>query len=254
MSNGGNDMDAFKELVSRSPNVELMNFEELHSMVFWSGAAMKWSKTQIEIAKEMGGMNAQIDAWAEEGRAAAELNFAARAKRGELAKKEQQAQGNYPAGGKGVQTSRKIAPVESGEVLPKWQRLGYKTEQSMKDDELLHSNPKIVEKVKEQAKETGDFPSITAVKIEKRAQRAEAALKEAKESAAKSIAKQMDKEVKSRPKVVSDYFEAIKQYRGMLAIAVAAAKKGLFAEESFNIITTKHDEIRSLMVELEEGI
>ena len=162
------DMDAFKELMARSPDMEVMTLDELHGMVFWSGAAVKWAKTNIEIAKDLGGLTSQIDAWAEEGNAAAEFNFKARAKRGELAKKEESVKPKKLAG-TGVGRGN---AVSSGEP-PKWQRLGYKSEWEMKDDEFLDNNPKIVEEVKEQAKKAGDFPSVTAAKNAYRAKRAE---------------------------------------------------------------------------------
>ena len=48
MNEERNDMDAFKELMTRAPDMELMNIDELHGRVFWSGAAAKWARTQKE--------------------------------------------------------------------------------------------------------------------------------------------------------------------------------------------------------------
>lgn len=79
-------------------------------------------------------------------------------------------------------------------------------------------------------------------------------IKEAREYVAKEYDKALDKEVKKRPQIVSNYFEEIKNYKSILAIAIASAKIGMFAEESKNIIIGKHGEINNLMKELEELI
>lgn len=242
MNDRSNDMDAFKELMVRSPDMELMTLDDLHGMVFWSGAAMKWATTQISIAKEMGGMTAQIDAWQKEGNAAAELNFAARAKRGELAKKEAKVTGNQNIG----------SPVSSGSSDPKWKRLCYKSEQAMYDDELLSNHPEIVEKVKQAAKEADDFPSVTAVKSEVRAMKAEKRAVEAEAREAKAETKLIKKTPTEHPKAVKDYLVACSVYRDALELAIRAAKASMFDPSAINMINTKHDVIRDLMNTMEE--
>jgi hypothetical protein len=53
---------------------------------------------------------------------------------------------------------------------------------------------------------------------------------------------------------VAEYYEAVKQYREALRLAMQAAKRGKFAPEGINLLTKKHDEIREMMEELEEMI
>ena len=67
--------------------------------------------------------------------------------------------------------------------------------------------------------------------------------------------KAMTKHIKQRPKIVADYFDAIKAYRMTLTIAIAAAKEQqMFSAESINMLKTKHSELRNLMDELEENV
>jgi len=238
-------VDVYRELVARSPDVSLMPIDDLHKTVFWSGFAKDAFKLKIDKAKDIGGMDAQIEAWLEEGRAAADLNFAARARRGELAKetKKTTPMGKGTGGGS----------IPSGEPL-KWERLGYKSERAMKDDQLLYNNPELVEEVKAQAKESEDFPSVGAVRNLQRAKRSEEMLKRAKEYAKAHNQAVVDKEVKQRPKVVVEYFDSLKRHKELATLALSAAKQGLFSDESINIIKKKHQEISTLYAQIEAAI
>lgn len=89
--------------------------------------------------------------------------------------------------------------------------------------------------------------TVTAVDAELRQ-------KHATERAAEHNQGVRESAVKQRPKIVSDYFDALKQYRQTLELAVEAARQELFADESRNIIVKKHDAIKSLMAQLEGNI
>ena len=70
--------------------------------------------------------------------AANDLEFEAKQKRGELAKKESQVREVK----RGTGVGKGAAP---GNKPPKWQRLGYKSEQEMKDDQFIVNHPEAVE-------------------------------------------------------------------------------------------------------------
>jgi len=241
-------VDVYRELVARSPDVSLMPIDDLHKTVFWSGFAKDAFKLKIDKAKEIGGMDAQIEAWLEEGRAAAELNFAARARRGELAQNTPKIVGEI------VRSGTHAAGSSSSGEPPKWERLGYKTKKAMVDDQLLHNHPELVEEVKAQAKESEDFPSVGAVRNLQRAKRSEEMLKRAKENAKAYNQAAVDKEVKQRPKVVVEYFDSLKRHKELATLALSAAKQGLFSDESINIIKKKHQEISTLYAQIEAAI
>jgi len=59
------------------------------------------------------------------------------------------------------------------------------------------------------------------------------------------------KTVKEHPKVVKEYFDAVHQYRDGLKLAIMSAQRGMFAPEAMQMVRTRHDELRSLMAELE---
>lgn len=54
------------------------------------------------------------------------------------------------------------------------------------------------------------------------------------------------------PKAVKTYINNIKNYKEELLLAIKLAKEGMFAPEAIQLITTKHDEVRKLMKEMEE--
>ena len=146
-------MDAFKELQKRAPDVSLMDLTDLHSTVFWSGAAFKVIQTKIETAREIGGMQSQVDAWLLEGQAITEHKTRAQQRLGVIAYAEDQdrpqrgatresTSSNEPKWqrlgeiakdtkkttviGKGIG----LGSIPSGEPL-KWQRLGFKSENAV---------------------------------------------------------------------------------------------------------------------------
>ena len=104
-------------------------------------------------------------------------------------------------------------------------------------------------RVKEQAPEkvadiVAGKTSVRAVDTELREARAEKRHEERKGRAD-------TKTVKEHPKVVKEYFDAVHQYRDGLKLAIMSAQRGMFAPEAMQMVRTRHDELRSLMAELE---
>lgn len=239
-----NDMDAFKELQKRMPDMELMTLDQAHGMVFWAGAASRWVRLQIEMAKKVGGMQEQVNAWIREGQAVGEYELKGQQWLGKIAKETE----------RGDTTPKKHLPPGGGDV-PKWQRLGFKSQKAMEQAEFLEAHPKEVKEVIKEAKEENDLPSKGAVRSKVRAKRAEDIAKRAKERAAEVIEKGKAKAVKNVPHGVSEYFEAVKVFRDKLMLTVEGAKRERwFAPESINIVVGKHNEIRELLAELETNI
>jgi len=197
------EMDAFKELMVKSPDMEMMSIGDLHGMVFWAGAATKWANLQISMAETVGGMHEQIAAWRKDGQAAAELDFKATQRLGEIAKKEPQETT--------AETKRDIPGSGGGRTgkVPKWQRLGFKSDSAMKEAEFLANHPKEAKEVIEQAKAADDFPSRTAVKNRVTAKKAEQRAKEAEERAAEKKETAVDKRVEENKRFVKEYFSAV---------------------------------------------
>ena len=156
-----NDMDAFKELMTRLPKLELMNLEQLHATVFWSGAAAKWARLQIDMAKQVGGMQAQMDAWIREAQIAGELEMRGQQRLGKIAKDEPKANSKPYENSDG---EREFSIRQPSGELPKWKRLGFKSEGAMEQAELLEQNPEEVDEVIEEAKKDNDLPSKGAVR------------------------------------------------------------------------------------------
>ncbi len=210
-----NDMDAFKELQKRAPDVALMNIDELHGMIFWAGAARKWATLQISLAEEIGGLSEQIDAWYRDGSAANDLEFEAKQRRGELAKKE-------PRAAAGGRASSPLAPVANGDKPPKWQRLGYKSEKDMRNDQFILNNPKAVKEVKKEAKENKEYTTVTAIKNKVRAKKAEKA------------ADKYKKEVKENTKATTgDALKYLSKLREIVTILPAKVPAEGWTDESY---------------------
>ena len=164
-----NNMDAFKELMTRAPDLELMNLEQLHETVFWSGAAAKWARQKIDMAKGYEGLQSQVSAWIKEGQTVGEMELRGQERLGAMAKKEDQVLAPSKKHGGG-----RVPSVEP----PKWQRLGFKSGKAMKLAEFLAAHPEEVKEVIKEAKEEDDLPSKGAVKSKVRAKKAEEAMQQ----------------------------------------------------------------------------
>ena len=153
-----NDMDAFKELAARMPDMELMTIEQTHGIVFWAGAGAKWARLQIDMAKQVGGMQKQIDAWIRDGQMVGDLEMRGQQRLGKIARDTDQVQA--PGAGRGK---------KPGTEPPKWQRLGFKSKAAMEQAEFLEAHPEEVDEVIKEAKQDEDLPSKGAVKSKVRA-------------------------------------------------------------------------------------
>lgn len=108
-------------------------------------------------------------------------------------------------------------------------------------------------RVKEQAPEkvadiVAGRETVGAVDTELRVERA-------KKRHAERIDKEDTKSVKERPKVVADYMSATVDFRHALKLAIMSdQRQGMFsAPETKQFMKTRHDELRSLMAELESA-
>ena len=62
------------------------------------------------------------------------------------------------------------------------------------------------------------------------------------------------KKIKNTPTYTKTYLTDHKIYMSKVKMAVAYARKGLFSPESIHIVKTRHDELRMLLLELEQAI
>ena len=112
------------------------------------------------------------------------------------------------------------------------------------ESRAIANNPEILDRVIKNAKDRGEIPTKTAVlnriKIEHHRKNSEG-----------RIIKHNDRVIKEIPKAVKDYFNAMSDYKEELKLALEVAKRELFSPESINIISKKHEELRSMMNTLE---
>ena len=115
------------------------------------------------------------------------------------------------------------------------------------DSELLSKNPETLDRVIKNAEERGEIPTKTAVlntiRVEKHRER----------EAEKTI-KRNDKSENQRSKSVSDYYEAIKEFKAEIDHAVIAAERGKFDPAGKNFMIINHINIRAAMTQLEDLI
>ena len=115
------------------------------------------------------------------------------------------------------------------------------------DAEQIAKNPEILDRVIKNAEERGEIPTKTAVLNTIRVEKA-------RERETEKKIKNDDKLENRRSKSVSDYYEAMKEYKQGLDLAIIAGERGKFDESGKNFMIKKHDVIRSLMEKLEELI
>ena len=63
-----------------------------------------------------------------------------------------------------------------------------------------------------------------------------------------------DRVVREKPRLVAEYLESIKEYRGSLELAIAGAKRDKFDPNAWNFLKLKHEQLRELMAELEATV
>ena len=122
------------------------------------------------------------------------------------------------------------------------------------DAERIASNPEVLDRVIETAKTSNEIPTRTAVLREIRAERAKQMREEASQDASIHNERVMERKVKERPKVVANYFDSIKRHREMAELALASAKRGMFSDESINILRKKHQELATLHAQIEAAV
>jgi len=111
--------------------------------------------------------------------------------------------------------------------------------------ESIANNPKILDRVIEEAKEKNEIPTKKAVLNEIRNTKAQ------ERSDIKTDKKVVDK-IKDTPKEMKKYLKANTDYKNEIVFAIEYAKEGLFSKESINILKTRHSQVRELMTDLEE--
>ena len=113
--------------------------------------------------------------------------------------------------------------------------------------EQLAKHPEILESVIENAKKRNEIPTKTAVlgriSFDNHRKRNE----KAKEKSEK-------KQANEKTQAVKDYYDVIKGFKFGINNAIVSAKYGDFSPEGKNFLIKKHNEIKNLMIELEELI
>jgi hypothetical protein len=240
-----NDMDAFKELMARSPDLDLMNIEQTQALVFWSGAAAKWARLQVDHGKHIQGMQAQCAAWVREGQIAGELELRGQQRLGKLAKETEKA------------AEWKDQPRDAPRAdKPKWQRLGFKSAAAMEQAEFLEAHPVEVTEVIQEAKKEDDFISKGAVKAKVRVKRLETQAAKYAERNAERERERKEAEEKGLPgkypKEVKAYLDASKAFKEELELAIRCKAQDMFSPEAVQFIKNRHETIRELMKQLEK--
>jgi len=242
------NMDAFKELIERMPQLEVATLEDLKTISIFSKTAATYGRHLVEAARKSPAMfarlGAQSDKWLADSQRAMEVHIFTEAERGRRAKEEEQVRATEPL-------PRGRGSVPSGEPK-KWQRLGFDSEADMRAAEFLDTHRDVARTVIAEAKDEGDVPSKGAIKQKVATWKAERRAKEAEAEAAALKAKGQEKEVKEHPKVVKEYLDAARSYRDTLRLAVASRLRGMFSPESAGFVKRLHDEIRKLMQSMEE--
>jgi len=175
----GNEMDAFKELMKRAPEFEVATLEDLKKVSIFSKAAAIWGMAMYRASQDLGLMAKQSQQFLEDSQRAMEVHLESEKERGRRAKAEPttttaNTKKETPGPGAGMTGSK-----------PKWERLGFKSEDEMFTAEFLNAHPAEVEEVIAEAKEENDVPSKGAVKNRVRAKKAEAQMSAMREKRAR---------------------------------------------------------------------
>lgn len=168
-----NEMDIFKELMKRAPELQIATLEELKTVSIFSKTAADFGKNLVKMAKQLPELASQSKQWLGDSQRAMETHIFTEEERGRRAKKEPQDRPPGRAGGGLVPTG----------VPPKWKRLGFESEADMKQAEFLASHSEDIREVIAEAKEEKDVPSKGAVKEKVRYKRE----KERREKAEKQV-------------------------------------------------------------------
>lgn len=129
--------------------------EELVPISFIGQTAVKWYRDKIKLMKQLNMTEEQRKSTLKDGQDAGEMLLDIENRIGELAYSEPRETH------KGIPQDQRNLQGKGG----KHERLGLKKKQ-MHISQTIHKNPKIVEKVKAQAKENEDIPTKTAVLTE----------------------------------------------------------------------------------------
>lgn len=165
------------ELVTRN-NLLPTTVDELVPLSFIGQSAVTFYRQKIKLMDQLKMTEAQRKATLSDGQDAGEMLLEIETRIGQIAAKEEQAASIKVKGVRGSTPSMKP---------PKHKRLGIQSHNRMKQSQRIAANPKIVEKVKAQAKANEDIPTKTAVlaeisyqKEKARREKAEAGRKENK--------------------------------------------------------------------------
>ncbi len=116
-----------------------------------------------------------------------------------------------------------------------------------KDAETLARNPETLDRVIDATIERGEIPTKTAVLNTIR-------VENARERDQQRVKKSNDKLENQRSQSVSDYYEVIKGFKAGILFATIAAECGKFDPSGKNFLIKKHNEIREMLIKLEELI
>jgi hypothetical protein len=147
------------QLAIKQKDLSLEKIDDLVPMSFVGQAAVNFYRDKIKLMDQLNMTEEQRKATLKDGQDAGEMLLDIEGRIGELALKEPQIQSKpiHKKGHKGA-----LGTQPSGEP-PKHERLGLPSERKMQASQIIHKNPKIVEKVKAQARANEDIPTKTAV-------------------------------------------------------------------------------------------
>jgi len=176
---GENEAMEIFELVKQGKMLP-SKLDELVPLMFIGNAAVSFYKQKLKLMEKLGMAQDQLDATRADAQDAAEMTLDATAKVGELASKEPQERPQRGSTRKSISSNP-----------PKHERLGL-PKKDMKQAQVIAKHPKIVEKIKAQARENNDVASkgavLSEIKYEKeKARRIEAEGKKTESRAIVSI-------------------------------------------------------------------
>jgi len=235
-----NDMDAFKELEVRMPELGLATLEELKTISFYSEAAAVFGTHLVKKSKNNPALAEQSKVWLADSQRAMETHLFTESERGRRIDKKEQSKGN-----------RFRAPVNEGAVQPKWKQQGFDSKTDMETAQILADHPGDVKEVIAEAKKEKDVPSKGAVKQKVRAKKMEERAKKAEAAAARNAAEDDKKTDIKNPKIVKEYLDATATFKEVLKRAIVGAKNERFDPAAWNFVYNRHTQIKEMMEELE---
>jgi len=216
--------------------------DKLVPLSFMGSAAVKFYQAKVKLMDQLGATEEQRKATLADGQDAGEMLLNIEARIGELVEMEPEAKAQHKGQRGGARPSGQP---------PKHERLGVEANR-MRHATAIHRNPATVAAIIKEARENEDIPTKTAVLNKIKANKLEATLKSVNQKMKAKEGRAEKRLPEKFPKAVKEYLDSCTAYREAIKLAIRCAKQSMFDPTSINIITGRHDAIRSLMQEMEE--